>query len=121
MGDSESLYWLVTWNLYGGCWPCSDSKLGIGNFSYQKTTRDRLSILAFSLLKFLRFEGKASLDGKGEPLSSFEYELYNTIHAKLEAANLTIEEKVLAGLVLDEIDSYDGSFIKVTIKYNFFE
>ena len=58
------------------------------------------------------------MDGKGEPLSSFEYELYNTIHAKLEAANLTIEEKVLAGLVLDEIDSYDGSFIKVTIKYN---
>ena len=57
------------------------------------------------------------MDGKGQPLSSFEYELYNTIHAKLEAAKLTTEQKILAGLVLDEIDSYDGSFIDVSIKY----
>ena len=72
------------------------------------------------MLKFLRYEGKASLDGKGKPLSSFEYELYNTIHAKLEAAELTIEEKVLAGLVLDEIDSYDGSFIEVSEIYSLY-
>ena len=69
-----------------------------------------------SLLRFLRFEGKASLDGKGNPISELEYDLYNAVHSKLEETELSLEDKVLAGLVLSEVDSYDGTFFEVLQK-----
>ena len=69
-----------------------------------------------SLLRFLRFEGKADLDGNSKPISELEYNLYNTIHAKLEEAELPLEDKVLSGLVLSGIDSYDGKFFEVNLK-----
>ena len=69
-----------------------------------------------SLLRFLRFEGKASLDGNSKPISELDHNLYNTVHAKLDEADLPLEDKVLTGLVLSEIDSYDGRFLKVNLK-----
>ena len=69
-----------------------------------------------SLLKFLRFEGKADLDGNGKPISTFEYDLYNRIHAKLEEADLSMRQKTLTGLVLIETDSYDDRYLKVNLK-----
>ena len=69
--------------------------------------------MTLNMLRFLRFEGKAGLDGKGKPISKFEYDLYNDIHSQLEESSLTVEEKVLIWLVLSEIDSYDGRYFKV--------
>ena len=69
-----------------------------------------------SLLRFLRFEGKASLDGKGKPISELEHDLYKAVHLKLEQTELLLEDKVLAGLVLSEVDSYDGTFFEVLQK-----
>ena len=65
------------------------------------------------LLRFLRFEGKASLDGNGKPISELEHDLYKAVHAKLEETDLPLEDKVLACLVLSEIDSYDGKLFEV--------
>jgi len=65
-----------------------------------------------SLLQFLRSEGKADLDGNGEPMSSFEYNIFNNVHTVLEKQCLTTEEKVLSGLVLTEIEPYDESYLK---------
>ena len=66
-----------------------------------------------SLLKFLRSEGKSDLDGNGKPISTFEYDLYNIIHAKLEEIDLSMEQKILTSLVLIEADSYDDRYLKV--------
>ena len=68
-----------------------------------------------SLLKFSRFEGKADLDGNGKPISTFEYDLFNEIYALLEKKNLSVERTVLVWLVLTEIDSYDGRYLKVCL------
>ena len=69
-----------------------------------------------SLIRFLRYEGKASLDGNSKPISELEFSLYKTVHAKLEEAELPLEDKVLSGLVLSEVDSYDGKFFEVNLK-----
>ena len=69
-----------------------------------------------SLLRFLRFQGKASLDGNCKPISELEYNLYQTVHAKLEETELPLEDKVLTGLVLSEVDSYDGKFFEVNLQ-----
>ena len=68
-----------------------------------------------SLLKFSRAEGKADLDGNGKPISTLEYDMFDNVHTVLEQQNLSVEEKVLAGLVLTEIDSYDGRYLKVCL------
>ena len=64
----------------------------------------------------MRFEGKASLDGKGKPISELEHDLYKAVHSKLEETESSLEDKVLASLVLSEVDSYDGEFFKVFSK-----
>ena len=69
--------------------------------------------MTLNMLRFLRFEGKAGLDGNEKPISKFEYDLYNDIHSKLEKSSLTMEEKVMIWFVLSEIDSYDGRYFKV--------
>ena len=66
-----------------------------------------------SLIRFLQSEGKVDLDGNGKPISAYEHAMINNVSSALEKANLTMEEKVLAGLVLDLIDSYDGCYLKV--------
>ena len=67
-----------------------------------------------SLLKFSLFEGKADLDENKKPISGFEHDMFINIHTVLEEKNLSMEEKVLAGLVLTEIDSYDGRYLEVS-------
>ena len=72
-------------------------------------------LTCLEMMKFLRFEGKASFDGNGKPISYFEYRLYNACHKRLlDAATYeSIEVNFLIGIVLSDMDSYDGSFIKV--------
>ena len=68
-----------------------------------------------SLLQFSLFEGKSDLDGNGRPISSFEYDLFNNVHTDLENKDLVIEERVLTGLVLTGIDSYEEAYLKVCL------
>ena len=66
-----------------------------------------------SLIRFLRSEGKVDLDGKGKPISAYEHAMINNVGLALEKAKLTMEEKILAGLVLTQIDSYDERYLEV--------
>ena len=75
-------------------------------------------LLILNLLRFLRSEGKACLDGNEVPISSNDHRLYNAIHTVLDEAPFNCEEMFLAGLLLSDIDSYDGRFFKVSCFQN---
>ena len=68
-----------------------------------------------SLIKFLKFEGKTDLDGTGKPISKFEQDIFTNILAAIERADLSMEEQILAGLVITQHDTFDGGYLKVCV------
>ena len=70
---------------------------------------------ALSLIKFLKFEGKTNLDGNGKPISKFEQDMFTNILVAIEGADLSMEEQILAGLVISQHDTFDGGYLKVCV------
>ena len=75
--------------------------------------------ILLELLKFLRYEGKATVV-KGKPISSLDFKLYKDLHEKLEKTSLTVTDAILACLFLSQVDSYDEALFEVLKIFRFF-
>ena len=70
--------------------------------------------LILNLIRFINFEGKVSLDAKGDTISPLDYQMYETVYDNLQGTDLSPDCMTLTALFLSScVDDYDDSYVKV--------